>query len=58
MNFEEGVAVSREEAREEFEEFPPASIDDYNEMGLRISPEEIAAVEAEGFAFQPPDGEA
>lgn len=44
-----------QEAQEEIEALPPASIEDYNELGLRISPEEIAAVEAEGLAFQPPD---
>ena len=43
-----------QEAEEELEELPPASVEDYNEMGLRISAEEIAAVEAEGLAFQPP----
>lgn len=44
-----------EEVEEELEEFLPASVEDYNEMGLRISAEEIAAVEAEGLAFRPPD---
>jgi hypothetical protein len=34
---------------------PPATVKDYNEMGLRISAEEIAAVEAEALAFQPPE---
>ena len=36
-------------------QLPPASVDDYNEMGCHISAEEIAAVEAEGLAFQPPE---
>lgn len=34
---------------------PPATVADYNEMGSRISSEEIAAVEAEGLAFAPPE---
>lgn len=55
MNLREGVAMGPQEAEEGLEEFPPASVEDYNEMGLRISAEEIAAVEAEGLAFQPPE---
>ena len=33
----------------------PATVADYNEMGARISAEEVAAVEAEGLAFVPPE---
>jgi hypothetical protein len=33
----------------------PATVADYDEMGSRISAEEIAAVEAEGLAFVPPE---
>lgn len=33
----------------------PATVEDYNEMGRRISTEEIAAVEAESLAFKPPE---
>jgi hypothetical protein len=34
---------------------PPASVEDYNEMGQLIPAEEIAAVEAESLAFHPPE---
>lgn len=33
---------------------PPASVEDYNEMGRQISAAEIAAVEAADLAFVPP----
>jgi hypothetical protein len=34
--------------------FPPATVEDYNEMGKQVPAEEIAAAEAEARAFQPP----
>jgi hypothetical protein len=34
---------------------PRASVEDYNEMGRRISAEEIAAAEAADLAFEPPE---
>jgi hypothetical protein len=34
---------------------PPASVEDYNELGRHFSADEIAAVEAAGLAFEPPE---
>jgi hypothetical protein len=34
---------------------PPASVEDYNEMGRHVGPDEVAAVEAADLAFAAPD---
>ena len=34
---------------------PPASVEDYNEMGWHITADEIAAVEAADLAFEVPE---
>jgi len=34
---------------------PPASVEDYNEMGRHIGADEVAAVEAADLAFDPPE---
>lgn len=34
---------------------PPASVEDYNEMGRHIGADEIAAVEAADLAFEAPE---
>ncbi len=34
---------------------PPATVEDYNEIGRHVSADEIAAAEEEALAFQPPE---